>query len=186
MSRLTKRRMADVAFACGAVVIAVVLAWVLYEVQTLQAQLEASNSALKDEQAAAQQRGEEPVAPPVEELMEDPDQYQGPKGDPGVGISWIGCVDGQLTIVQTDGVRVVPGPCAGPAGRDGADGKDGEDGVDGLPGAPGSPGVDGQDGEDGRGVESWECRDGWWVIHYDDGTEQMTNGVCTVGPVPTG
>lgn len=82
MSKTTRRRMADWGWIAVGVLAAVLLAWTLTQVQTQADRIDALKEALEDEQSAAEARGETPVAPDPDELIEDP-EYRGPKGDPG-------------------------------------------------------------------------------------------------------
>lgn len=70
------------AWLAGVGVAAVVLGWLLYAVPRQADQIDALESALNDEQSNAEANGLEPVAPPPEELIEDP-EYTGPQGPAG-------------------------------------------------------------------------------------------------------
>lgn len=66
----------------GVLAVLVLVGWTLLRVQLQGAQVEALSAALGDEQSAAEARGETPVAPSPDDLIEDPD-YRGPQGPPG-------------------------------------------------------------------------------------------------------
>lgn len=93
MSQLMKRRLGDVAVALISAVLAVGLALVAHrmgeQTQRLDEQsqqLDVLEQALGDEQSNAEANGIEPVAPPAEELIDDPQDYTpspGPSGPPG-------------------------------------------------------------------------------------------------------
>lgn len=172
----------DWAVWAGAVVGAVLLAFVLYKIDRMQAQTDALADALATEQEAAQARGEEPVTPSVEELLKDPSLRgpQGPVGPAGRGIAETECIDGTWRVTYTDGsTDWDAGPCLGepgPAGPSGPAGEDGEDGLDGVQGPAGPAGAD------GRSISDVECRsgpDGWrWTVTYSDGTVDEDAGPC--------
>lgn len=65
------------------------IALVLYLFGLLSAQVEVLKAALGDEQSATEARGEEPVSPDADELLDDLDYAgpQGPQGEPGPGPS---------------------------------------------------------------------------------------------------
>lgn len=80
MSKLTRRRLGDWAVALVAALGAVVIAWVVVvadrqsdRIDHQDEQIAALAAALADEQSAAEGRGETPVAPAPEELIEDPE-----------------------------------------------------------------------------------------------------------------
>lgn len=58
------------------------ISFVLYQVKMQEARVDSLHAALSAEQEAAEDRGETPVAPSPDELIEDPDA-QGPPGPPG-------------------------------------------------------------------------------------------------------
>lgn len=67
----------------------VAIAAVLWRSEVQEARVDSLFAALGDEQSAAQERGETPVAPAPEDLIEDPDYTgpAGPTGPPGPGPS---------------------------------------------------------------------------------------------------
>lgn len=66
----------------GILLVLVLIGWTLLRVQLQDAQVDALSAALGDEQSAAEARGETPVAPSPDDLIEDPD-YTGPPGPAG-------------------------------------------------------------------------------------------------------
>ncbi|HEY9415702.1 MAG TPA: hypothetical protein VIQ30_13145 [Pseudonocardia sp.] len=79
MSKLAKRRLGDWAVVAVSILIAIALGWTVTQVQQQSArndrqseQIDALAGALTAEQEAAEDRGETPVAPEPEELIEDP------------------------------------------------------------------------------------------------------------------
>lgn len=56
----------------GMIVVSVVVGYVMYDVEKTKDQVDAISAALADEQQAAEDRGDEPVAPAPSELMDDP------------------------------------------------------------------------------------------------------------------
>lgn len=79
MSKLAKRRLGDWAVVAVSILIAIALGWTVTQVQQQSArndrqseQIDALAGALTAEQEAAQDRGETPVAPEPEELIQDP------------------------------------------------------------------------------------------------------------------
>lgn len=89
MSRLVKRRLGDWAVVALSIVIAIALGWMVTQVQQQGArndrqseQIDALAGALTAEQEAAEDRGETPVAPEPEELIEDPDAEAPPPERP--------------------------------------------------------------------------------------------------------
>lgn len=92
MSKLTKRRLGDWATAIAAALVAVALAWIAVgadrqsdRVDRQDEQIAALVQALADEQSNAEAEGLTPVAPPPDDLLDDP-EYEplpGPSGPPG-------------------------------------------------------------------------------------------------------
>lgn len=81
MSAGARRRWLDAAAIAVGVVVSLLLGWVLYSIQVQHERVDVLAQALADEQAAAEDRGETPVAPPPDELIEDPDaEYPTPPG----------------------------------------------------------------------------------------------------------
>lgn len=66
-----------VAWIAGMLAVSVAVGWLMYEVQKTKDQVDAFTQALADEQQAAEDRGDEPVAPEPSELLDDP-TYDGP------------------------------------------------------------------------------------------------------------
>lgn len=95
MSKLTKRRLGDWAVALVAAAVAIVVTWGAVQtgrnaerINQQDEQISVLAQALGDEQSAAEARGEQPVAPDPDDLIEDPGEYtgpQGPSGPPGPG-----------------------------------------------------------------------------------------------------
>jgi hypothetical protein len=80
MSKLAKRRLGDWAVVAVSILVAVALGWTVTQVQQQGArndrqseQIDALAGALTAEQEAAEDRGETPVAPEPEELIDDPE-----------------------------------------------------------------------------------------------------------------
>jgi hypothetical protein len=99
MSRVAKRRLGDWAVALVVALIAIVVTWGAAEVRH-QAEINDRQSeiidvldrALTDEQSNAEAAGIDPVAPPADELIDDPEYTPapgppGPTGPPGPGPS---------------------------------------------------------------------------------------------------
>lgn len=72
-----------IAWIAGMLVIAVAVGWVMYDVQKTKDQVAAGMAALEDEQQAAEDRGESPVAPAPSELMDDPTYSPEPQDESG-------------------------------------------------------------------------------------------------------
>lgn len=144
----------------GLLVVALSLAsfWQINELRDndkLQSQKVAALAiALKAEQSAQEANGEEPVAPPPEQIVDDPNIIQGEPGTDGE--------DGQDGRHGIDGSTGEPGK-PGASGKPGKNGVDGTDGEDGEPGATvtGPPGKDGKDGTNGtNGTDGKDGVDG--------------------------
>lgn len=73
MSRSTRRRLGDWLTVAACVALAATLAWTLTQIQTQGERVDALAAALEAEQQAAEDRGETPVAPEAEEIIEDPE-----------------------------------------------------------------------------------------------------------------
>jgi len=92
MSKLTKRRLGDWAVALVAAAVAVAIAWIAVganrqsdRIDRQDEQIAALSQALTDEQSNAEAEGITPVAPPPDDLLDDP-EYEplpGPSGPPG-------------------------------------------------------------------------------------------------------
>lgn len=164
-------RLGSVGYWAGTVVLAVLLAGVVYAIVQQEERIDALSTALDAEQAAAEERGETPVAPEPGDLIEDPGAYEGPQGPAG-----------------PPGPPGPPGPSGSP-GDDGDDGIPGTDGVrggtgpSGPPGPVGPSGPPGEDGDDGRGIASVDCVDGRVEITYTDGEVQRVEDWTCVGPI---
>jgi hypothetical protein len=96
MSKLAKRRLGDWAVVAVSLLLAVALGWTVTQVQQQgdanahqSEQIDALAAALAAEQDAAEERGETPVAPDPQDLLEDPEftPEPGPQGEPGPGPS---------------------------------------------------------------------------------------------------
>lgn len=79
MRRLDRRSLAHWA---SIVAVLAIVGWVLFRVQIQADRVDALSTALTVEQEALEDRGETPVAPPPDDLIEDPD-YTGPPGPQG-------------------------------------------------------------------------------------------------------
>jgi type II secretory pathway pseudopilin PulG len=96
----------------GIVAVLVAVAFALVGVQLQDQRIDALSQALGDEQSAIEARGEEPVAPDAEDLIEDP-QYAGPagpQGEPGPGPN-----DAQVSEAVADYLRDHPVTTEGPS-----------------------------------------------------------------------
>lgn len=184
---MTRRRATDIAWIAGIVAAAVLLGWLLYSVQKQGAQLDAVTAALGDEQQAAEDRGDTPVAPGPSELLDDPTYSPGPKGEAGRdgrdgrGVASVVCIDGTWRVEYSDGtVDSDAGDCTGDRGPTGEPGSNGVDGGPGPSGPVGPSGAAGEDGSDGRGISSVECdpETGRWVVTYSDGDVDEDAGPC--------
>lgn len=134
--------------------------------KTTQA-VEALSVALAAEQDAKKADGEQPVAPPPEDIVKDPGIVQGKPGEPGQPGA-----EGQQGPKGDKGDKGDPGK-PGPTPPPGEDGEDGQPGVPGEPGKNGTDGKDGQNGTDGKdGVDgqngeppsSWTWQ--WGGVEY--------------------
>jgi hypothetical protein len=159
-----------------------------------QRQIDTLAAALSAEQDAARARGETPVAPPPDDLLDDP-RFRGAQGPQGRGVALVECLAGRWQITYSDREVRDAGDCTGDrgprgvagspglAGSPGADGGQGDPGSAGEPGPPGPSGPAGEDGTDGRGIEDVDCRRGddgrWrWRIEYSDGSVDDDAGPC--------
>lgn len=124
-------RRGDAIALFGALALGVLVAWIVFTVQSVSGELQDANAARDALARQVQQLGAKPVAGPP-----------GSRGDPG------------KSVRGPRGPRGSPGP-TGPPGEDGSDGKTGTSGKAGQAGASGSPGpagangVDGANGQDG-------------------------------------
>lgn len=92
MSKLTKQRIGDWAVWAAVALVAAAIAWIAVgagrqsdRVDRQDEQIAALSQALADEQSAAEAEGLTPVAPPPDDLLDDP-EYEplpGPSGPPG-------------------------------------------------------------------------------------------------------
>lgn len=80
MKLLERRRLRTIVWITVMVVVAVAIGWLGYQSQRQADQLDVMAQALADEQQAAEDRGDEPVAPSPSDLLDDP-TYDGPDGD---------------------------------------------------------------------------------------------------------
>lgn len=158
----------------GSAFVVAVMAWTLHDQSAIIDKLAANNDALYQQ---VRDSGEEPVAPPADQVAPD----AGADGSNGF-----------------DGANGRDGK----DGRNGLDGKDGEDslvpGAAGADGANGSDGADGRDGKDGadstvpgpQGDPGPACPGGFtvsvvWVNVADTaGGEQSEQPVAVCRPVP--
>lgn len=131
----------------------------LRESDQLQAEkISALSMALEAEQSAQRAKGETPVAPPPDEIVDDPTII---RGEPGVdGEDGRDGSDGAPGVKGDKGEPGKVGP-TGPSGLPGADGQDGQDGQDGEPGESGQDGADGSPGQDGVDGQNGEPPYGW-------------------------
>jgi len=127
----------DGATLAVAVLLAVLLGWVTYNIGLLRSQNSALASALAQQRQQAQDSGQEPVAPPPDEILRDPTVVEGPSGP-----------EGPQGPAGEDGRDGLPG-ATGPPGDRGATGAAGADGADGEPGPAGATGPDGATGPQG-------------------------------------
>jgi hypothetical protein len=183
MSRDGRRKLGDWAVALVVALIAIVVTWGAAEVRRQGDQLDRQSEtvevlaqALGDEQSAAEARGDEPVAPSAEELIDDP-EYAGPQGPPGPGPT-----DAQVYAAVAAYLADHPVTAEGPSSAEiaaavanhladfppgptpeqvaeavaayltanpPAAGEDGQDGQDGAPGPAGPSGPPGPQGDPG-------------------------------------
>lgn len=206
MSTGARKRWLDAAAISVGVVVSLLLGWVLYSIQVQHERVDVLAQALADEQAAAEDRGETPVAPPPDELIEDPDaEYPPPPGP----------TDEQVLAAVQDYFREHPvedGKDASPAAIAVAvinyltehPPEPGEPGpaptaeqisaavADYLAANPppsGPPGADGEDGKDAEPLTSAEIQaelDAYLAAHpiemCDPGWEAAVITVLTTGP----
>lgn len=74
-----RKRLTHWLLIAGMVLLATFMTATIVQLQIKVSQLTAMHNALQDEQQAARDRGEEPVAPEPDDLMDDPDGYDGAK-----------------------------------------------------------------------------------------------------------
>ena len=92
MTRIHRQALKHWAGISAVLAVAVLLLWA---VLLQQARIDALSAALGDEQSATEERGDDPVAPAPEDLLEDPEYVpspgpagpSGPPGPPGPGLS---------------------------------------------------------------------------------------------------
>lgn len=75
-----RRRLIEATWVAGIVALAVILGWLMYSVRVQQDRVDVLAAALEDEQLAAEDRGEKPVAPSPSDLIDEP-TYDGPDGE---------------------------------------------------------------------------------------------------------
>jgi len=131
---------ASVAFAAGVIalsVTAVAQSVALQQQGSVIATLSANNDALREQVI---EQGEQPVAPPSDEVTDEAPTVPGPQGQPG-----------------PQGPRGEPGEDGkdGPAGPPGPAGTNGTDGAAGATGATGPAGPAGPSGAPGEPPMSW-------------------------------
>jgi hypothetical protein len=154
-SRVQARRLGDIRFAAGAVVVLAVLAWVVLTIQGMAHDMKAKDA---DVAALAQQvrdLGGKPVAGP----SGSPGKAgavgsrgpQGPQGSPGASGKPAPTLTPKPGTSGASGAPGKPGADStvpGPSGASGAPGADST--VPGPSGPPGPAGSDGTDGKDGK------------------------------------
>lgn len=74
-----KRLMADTATILGMVILAAGMCWMLVVIKVDKARVDALSAGLEQEQDAARNRGDEPVAPAPSDLIDDPGKTEKPK-----------------------------------------------------------------------------------------------------------
>jgi hypothetical protein len=194
--RQLRLRTRDWAFILAAVVLAVAVSWLVFQIGQLRDQNAALAAALQAQRQQAQGAGLSPVAPAPSEILHDPRVVTGPKGDPGPA--------GPPGRAGNPGPQGPTGP-AGPSGRPGVAGAAGEPGQPGAPGVPGGkgdpgpggpqgepgpsgpPGKDGSDGREGAPPASWTWTDPLGVRYRcvrDDGSPDSAP-TYTCSPSPT-
>jgi len=180
--RLPDRR--GVAQWAGILAALALVAWAMWAVERQAARVDALAAALEAEQAAAEDRGETPVAPAPDDIIDDPAVGPaGPAGPPGTdgddgrGLVDVECRDGEWLVSYTDGSTALAGDCTGDEGPQGVPGV-------GQPGPAGPSGPPGASGDDGRGIDSIECvaETGRWRVTYDDGDVVDDAGPCVWTP----
>lgn len=178
MSTKVPRRRVIISVA-AIVLAALALTWTYVQGERQGSQIEALYAALGDEQSAAQERGEDPVAPAPEDLLDDPDYTgpAGPTGPPGPGpsdaqvyeavaayladnpVTAEGPSSAEIAAAVAEYLREYPpGPtpeqvsaavAAYLTEHPPAPGADGADGADGAPGPAGPSGPAGPEGDPG-------------------------------------
>lgn len=78
-----QRRVKSAGWMAGMVAVAVLLAWNTYDNWRDDDKIDALATALTAEQDNTRSRGEEPVAPEPDDIVEEPEIVQGPQGIPG-------------------------------------------------------------------------------------------------------
>lgn len=179
MSTRVPRRRVIISLA-GILLAVLTAAWMFIADQRQGAQIDALYAALGDEQSNVEGLGGEPVAPPAEDLLDDPDYTgpQGPQGEPGPGPS-----DAQVYAAVAAYLAANPVTADGPSSAEiaaavanyladyppgptpeqvsaavaayltehpPAAGADGADGTNGSDGAPGPQGPQGEPGPPGE------------------------------------
>lgn len=168
------RRWRDWAAFALAVLIAGALAWTTYHIGLLQRQNEALASALEQQRQQAEDSGQEPVAPPPDEILRDPQLVVGPQGPRGPsGYPGADGRDGQPGSPGSPGPTGPPG-AQGVAGMGGAPGQAGPPGPAGSAGPPGPAGPQGEQGPQGdAGPAGAQCPEG---THAETVTVVTTGG----------
>lgn len=140
---------ASVAFGLGIAalsVTAVAQSIALQQQGSVISTLSANNDALREQ---VLEQGEEPVAPPADDVVEDSGE-QGPAGldgTDGVSVLSVSCqANGSWAVLYSNGrVQTDVGPCVAKNGIDGQTGATGPAGADST--VPGPAGAAGSDGE---------------------------------------
>lgn len=186
-TRVPRRR---VVISLAGILLAVLTAAYMFIADQRQgAQIDALYAALGDEQSNVEDLGGEPVAPPADDLLDDPDYTgpQGPQGEPGPGpsdaqvyaavaayladnpVTAEGPSSAEIAAAVAEYLRdYPPGPtpeqvatavAAYLTEHPPAAGIDGADGADGSPGPAGPSGPPGPQGEAGRAPTAEEVAD---------------------------
>lgn len=129
-------------------------------------QIDALSQALVSEQQVLKAKGETPVAPPPDKIVNDPELIVGSPGRDGrdgvdgtdglPGVNGKDGIDGKNGANGKDGLMGSPGP-VGPSGPPGPEGPRGANGdtVTGPPGPTGAPGEKGDRGDQGPPPSGW-------------------------------
>lgn len=141
------------------------------------ASVSALASALEAEQNNQKAKGQQPVAPPPDQIIDDPSIVKGEPGEPGTpGKDGVDGKDGKPGEKGDPGTPGKPGSVGspGPAGPPGVDGKDGVDGTNGQDGKDGTNGQDGTNGTNGEPPYGWTSYDKNGKVMYE--CSRVTDG----------
>lgn len=193
------RRRSAWLFWSGLVGVCLVVVAVLWAVDTRADQVQALADALRAEQAQTRDRGDEPAAPPPEDIVRDPSVIEGPRGQggrPGRGITDVRIIADRWVVIFDDGTTRDLGPIPTPS--PGASGKPGQSPpclseprqCRGEKGTDGEDGDKGDKGDKGEPPASWTWTDPATGRTYrcarDEGSpDSAPTYTCPADPMPS-